>query len=345
MIVEALYLPQFHRFKENDRWWGEGFTEWFNVRNANPIFKDHLILKKSLWGEYDLSDPNIMAKQYAYAKKIGVDVFSVYHYWSNGKLLMEKPIENLLKSKNHEFKFYLNWANHSFFNKVDGLNKKLLWKQKYCQNFIDSHVTYLNHAMQDYRYHRIHGMPVFNIYDPRNIPNFRSFVTEYKERFLKKYKTEIHLRLTLKDYKDIDLIKNNIDLIDSVYEYQPFFINHSNILNYYSYEFLLRLRRDFMKKVSIFNAEKTVNRIVKSKKCIRGIPYGIGAYTGWDTTPRWGEKGIIHHGFTHEMLDVQINAAKEKADKNDFVVITAWNEWGEGAIMEPCEERKPFKIK
>jgi hypothetical protein len=151
------------------------------------------------------------------------------------------------------------------------------------------------------------------------------------------------LRVTLKDYKDISLINKNRNLIDSVYEYQPYFANHSNILRHFLYECNLRFRRDILKKVSVFEAGKIVNKIIQAKKYLKDIPYGIGAYTGWDTTPRWGSKGIVHRGYENKMLTEQIKSARKKAQANDFIVITAWNEWGEGAIMEPCKERGPFK--
>ena len=344
MIIEALYLPQFHTFDENDKWWGKGFTEWSNLKNAEPHFEGHSIIKTPTWGQYDLSNPEMLSKQFKYARQIGVDVFSVYHYWSNGKLLMERPIENLLERPDLDFKFYFNWGNHSFFNKVHFANKKLLWKQEYDNSFIDSHVAYLNKAMEDSRYHRVGNKPVLNIYDPRNIPNFREFLSQYKELFLRKFSMEIHLRVTLKDYKDFELINKNRDLIDSVYEYQPYFVNHSNFLRYYLYEFRLRLRRDLMKTISIFDANTIVKKIVKGKKYLQDIPYGIGVYTGWDTTPRWGSKGLVHRDFKNELFDMQISAARNKAQSDDFIVITAWNEWGEGAIMEPCQERESFNL-
>jgi lipopolysaccharide biosynthesis protein len=179
MIVEALYLPQFHRFDENDKWWGEGFTEWSNLKNAKLQFKDHSLIKTPTWGQYDLSNPEILAKQYEYAKQIGVDVFSVYHYWSNGKLLMERPIENLLEDKNIDFKFYFNWANHSFFNKVHFAKKKLLWKQEYDSSFIGNHVKYLHRAMDDNRYHRINDRPVLNIFPSTKTDSLRNMVRSF----------------------------------------------------------------------------------------------------------------------------------------------------------------------
>ncbi|MDA7851295.1 glycoside hydrolase family 99-like domain-containing protein [Gammaproteobacteria bacterium] len=344
MIIEALYLPQFHRFDENDKWWGEGFTEWSNLKNAQSQFKGHSIIKTPIWGEYDLSNPENMARQFEYAKHIGVDVFSVYHYWSNGKLLMQRPIENLLERPNLDFKFYFNWGNHSFFNKIHFSNKKLLWKQEYSDLFINSHVRYLHRAMEDRRYHRIGDKPVLNIYDPRNIPNFSDYLSMYKELFLKKFGTELHLRVTLKDYKDIVLINKNRELIDSVYEYQPYLANHSTPFRHYFYELKLRFGRDLLKTISIFDANEIVKKIVHGKKNFNDMPYGFGAYTGWDTTPRWGAKGIVHKNFENEMLNLQISAAQKKAQQDDFIVITAWNEWGEGAIMEPCKERQSFNL-
>jgi len=345
MIIEALYLPQFHRFTENDQWWGEGFTEWVNVNRAKKLHKNHKILNKPSWGNYDLMQIASMRRQVEHAKAIGVDVFSVYHYWSDGKLLMERPIENLLANKDVNFKFYFNWGNHSFYNKVHFSNKKLLWKQSYDHRYICNHVDYLFTAMQDDRYHKINGNPVLNIYDPRNVPNFSEFFSTYKELFLKKYGIDLHLRVTLKDFRDLSFVEKNRALIDSVYEYQPYFANHSSFFEHYYYEIQLRLRRDVLKGLSVFKADKIVKKIVKGERKIYGMPYGFGAYTGWDTTPRWDVKGILHIGMSSELFQNQIKAAKEKAVNDDFIVVTAWNEWGEGAILEPCDNRSDFSLK
>jgi hypothetical protein len=345
MLKEALYLPQFHSFKENDEWWGKDFTEWTNLDKARKFHKKQILLKTPSWGEYNLMNERTMEKQYQYAKEIGIDIFSIYHYWSDGSMLMEKPVENIIANKNIDFKFYLNWANHHFYNKVHFSSKKLLWKQTYNNNYIEQHVRYLHNIMEDHRYHKINDKPVLNIYDPRNIPEFNNFFSIYKEYFFKLYGTEIHLRATLKDYKDFKFIESNKDIVDSVYEYHPVLANHHSARQHYLYEFKLRVTRDIFKKLTVIDARKVVQRIVSNKKKIKGLPYGFGVYSGWDTTPRWGNKGIIHINFNKDLFLEQIQSAYSKADDEDFIVVTAWNEWGEGAILEPCEERDSFSIK
>lgn len=345
MIADALYLPQFHVFKENDVWWGDGFTEWTNVKSARTICQYHKHPWIPSWGYYDLSNIDTMRLQAEHAKKIGIDNFAVYHYWSDSHLLMEKPTELLLKDESINFPFYFVWANHSFFNKVSFQDKKLLWKQKYSASLINSHVDYLAKFFTDKRYHKINGSPVFSIYDARRIPEFGSFWAQYCDAFWNKYKIDVHLRLAIKDYHDVKFIGKIRNLVDSVYEYNPYYINHSTWLRSITYESMLRFKRDFLNKLTTVDALKVQRRIKLAHRSIKDIPYGYGVYTGWDTTPRWKERGIVHSNITAQDFKSQINEATLKMNDDDFIMVTAWNEWGEGAILEPRKHGEQLFVK
>lgn len=127
----ALYLPQFHPIPENDRWWGEGFTEWENVKAAKPLFRGHYQPRVPAdLGYYDLRDPEARQAQADLARRYGIEGFCYWHYWfGNGKKLLERPFEEVLRSGHPDFPFCLAWANHSWKQKLwnnDGKGDKLL---------------------------------------------------------------------------------------------------------------------------------------------------------------------------------------------------------------------------
>ena len=154
MKIIAFYLPQFHNIPENDEWWGDGFTEWTNVKKAKPLYEGHMQPRVPLGGNYyNLLDDNVKIWQADLAKKYGVYGFCYYHYWFNGKMLLEKPMEQMLANKEVDIPFCICWANEPWTKAWVGDERKLLIAQEYGQEEEwKQHFMYLLPFFKDERY-------------------------------------------------------------------------------------------------------------------------------------------------------------------------------------------------
>jgi len=172
----ALYLPQFHLIKENNKWWGMGFTEWYNVRNAKPLYNDHHQPRIpgdniQYLGYYDLTDEETIKKQVELAKAHGIYGFGIYYYWFSGKRLLEKPLDIFLNSKELEFKFLLIWANEDWTRRWNGYEGKILIKQEYKENDAINFIKDIKKYIIDERYIKINNKPIIGLYEPNKIKN------------------------------------------------------------------------------------------------------------------------------------------------------------------------------
>ena len=183
----AYYLPQFHQIPENDEWWGKGFTEWTNVRKAKPLFPGHhQPVEPGELGYYDLvKQPEIRERQAELAKEYGIEGFVYWHYWfGNGKMLLERPFAEVLKSGRPDFPFALAWANESWRGFWHGLDneRQILISQEY-PGEVDTiaHFNYVLTAFKDPRYLRIDGKPVFFVYKPLQNPYMSQFLLKWRK--------------------------------------------------------------------------------------------------------------------------------------------------------------------
>ena len=157
----AFYLPQFHETKENNEWWGKGFTEWTHVNGAKSLYKGHrqpiAPLDKNY---YDLMNKESVEWQTSLMHQYGVDGLVYYHYYFRGQKLLEKPAENLLKWTDIDQPFFFCWANHTWYQAINGV-KKVLREQTYgTQEDWDDHFQYLLPFFRDDRYEKIDNKPV-----------------------------------------------------------------------------------------------------------------------------------------------------------------------------------------
>lgn len=336
MKIFALYLPQFHEIKENDEWWGKGFTEWNNVKNASALFKGHIQpIHPQNRNYYNLLDRSTVEWQTALMKKYKVDGFIYYHYYFNGKLLLEKPAENLLKWKDIDQKFFFNWANHTWNRSWRG-TKEVLLRQTYGdEKSWKKHFDYLLPFFRDERYEKINNKPVLMIYDvnfPEMTPMFNKF-NEWciKEGFSGIYIIEEYMDLNFLDIKDADYDRR-------YYITQPrvgkkMYTDENTFRKYY-YKIRNRLaQKGLIKKVEKYSANKLIGTYMKNMPKDDQLINGV--FFEWDNTPRHGYRGSVIEPIEKEVFMKYMNAIQ----KNDYVVVNAWNEWAEGMILEPTEEK------
>ncbi len=346
MKVMCMYLPQYHSFPENDAWWGKGYTEWTAVKRGRPLFKGHIQPRIPLDGRYyDLVNDgvNTLKWQAETARKYGIYGFSIYQYWFRGKQLMQRPMEIFLEHPEIDINYCICWANESWTRTWYGLSEQILMQQDYGdEEDWYRHFEYLLKFFNDKRYIKIDNKPVLQIY--------RSFDIGCLEKMLNCFNKwaegEGFNGVYVCVGKTAGEQESRSDLVDSYYFFEPgYTLKHDfSRLNELKYNasvlcntLLNKLRTDKKLERSI-KADLILESIKKREYKENEFP---GLIPDWDNTPRRDYKGLVYKGTCPGKFEEALCVLKEKKEgcKNDFVFINAWNEWGEGAMLEPDEYR------
>lgn len=357
----AFYLPQFHTIPENDEAYGKGFTEWVNTKKAKPLFDGHYQPRTPLnENYYCLLDEGVMEKQIKLAKENGVYGFCYYHYWfKNGKKLLEKPIEKMLQDPSLDMPFCLCWANENWSKRWDGGDNGIIVSQDYGdEEDLKRHVDYLCEFFKDSRYIKKDGKPILLIYKLDLIPNLEKTLSIIRKRVKKNGFPGVEI---IGQYPKFYLEKNNLQLLDGYVQFQPRFIqeqlmadSHSGIVNAIK-RIMIKLglrmvgrkirkifvksyRDDYEKKLEIRDYDADWNQILNYK--VKDPTLYAGAFVDWDNTPR-NVNGLVYTAASPEKFEKYMKLLLEKVKKEyktEYIFINAWNEWAEGAYLEPDEK-------
>jgi hypothetical protein len=332
--VLAYYLPQFHPIPENDMWHGTGFTEWTKVKAANPLFESHYQqhVPHPDIGYYDLAGAPILRKQLKLMKKAGVFGQVFYHYWFSGKLILERPAQLLLETEDIELPFCFCWANENWTRRWTGDETEVLLAQRYSKEDAAQFIDYLIPFFKDPRYIKIDNRPVLFIYRPSSITNHEDYIDIWKRRcadagllapFLvavltrgasdpRTYSMDGAVERVLHDWTD-----GGAPDISSSLRFLPGQAFSGRVLKYADVaEYYLRQTRE------------------------KDFTYFRSIVPNFDNTARYGERAYILHDSTPELFEHWFDGIVRYTDEHlpsgkKYVLVNAWNEWAEGAHLEP----------
>jgi len=324
----AFYLPQFHRIPENDAWWGEGFTEWTNVRKAARVFADH-------WqphapaelGYYDLTDSATRAAQAALARTHGVDAFCYYHYWFGGKRLLEQPLDAVLSSGAPDFPFCVCWANENWTRRWDGRDDDILMSQPYGPDDARALASSLLPFFRDPRYVRVNGRPLLAVYKAADIPDVRDAVAIWRRVCVEGGVGDPYLCAVQRRADDDPTALG----FDAAIEFPPIGHMAENVTSRFVGE-----HADF--RGMIFDYRNLAAYYLMLPR--PGFPQFRCVTPMWDNTARRPNDGMILADSSPEafgvwMRDVLRQTRWRHSGDERLVFINAWNEWAEGNHLEP----------
>lgn len=360
--VIAYYLPQFHPIPENDKYWGKGFTEWINVAKAKPQFHGHIQPRiPADLGFYDLRVPEVREEQAKLAKEAGIEGFCYWHYWmGNGKLLLQRPFQEVLSSGKPDYPFCLAWANHDWKTGTwkKGGSSKMIVPMLYTgdKDYIN-HFNYVLPAFKDHRYITIDGKPIFVIFDPYSFKDISHFINLWRNLAIENglkgiyFIALIHSTTTMRRDKQgtITRILPNLHSSEQVYKdildlgfdgINSFGKPRAEMLYLGKYRrifsSIIHKKFPFLPSLKL-NYPKVMENFFAPEDNWENIFPTI--FPQWDRTPRAGNSEGIYTHATPENFKTHINQALDiinnKSDEHKILFLRSWNEWGEGNYVEP----------
>jgi len=324
----SFYLPQFHPIPENDAWWGRGFTEWRNVARALPQFEGHAQprLPADL-GFYDLRNPQVMRQQAQLAAEYGIGAFCFYFYWFGGKTLLEAPLRQWLEDRDITLPFCLCWANENWSRRWDGREQDVLIGQQHSAGDDLAFIAHVAAYLRDPRYLRVDGRPLLLVYRPGLLPDARATAQRWRQWCRDHGVGEIELAYVQgferPDPADIGF--------DAAVEFPPNMATPAEIT---AAQHLLNPG---------YAGQVLDWRQLAADYSARGLPgYRLypGVNCGWDNEPRRPGAGrtYLHAAprrYRDWLADTVHRRLAGRERERRLVFINAWNEWAEGAVLEP----------
>jgi O-antigen biosynthesis protein len=328
--VIAMHLPQFHQIPENDAWWGEGFTEWTNVRRGRPFYRGHEQpqLPHPDIGFYDLSKPETLERQAAMARRYGVHGFCFYYYWFDGRRLLEKPVEQLLSSGKPDFPFCLCWANENWTRTWDGLDREVLMEQHHSHASDERLIHDLLPYLRDRRYIRVEGRPLVAVYRAGLLPNPAATAETWRRICREEGIGEIHLAAI----RSFDKQNPQNFGFDAAIQFPPLLIPAAD----HAADPAVAAEQSF--RGSLFAYEDAA--AMSLGETAAGFTMYRGVMPAWDNTPRRQERGTAWMHSSPAAFGRWLRGAigltvREQPPERRLVFVNAWNEWAEGAHLEP----------
>ena len=324
----AFYLSQFHPIPENDDWWGPGFTEWSNVTRAQPNFDGHYEphLPADL-GFYDLRVPETRAQQAALARAHGIHGFCYYYYWFAGKRLLERPIEEMHASGRPDFPYCFCWANENWTRRWDGADREILIAQNPSPADDEKLIRGLLTHFRDPRYIRVGGRPLFMVYRVGVLPDVRASAAIWRDICRREGIGELYL-CAAKTYDTGDPAQYGFD---AVVEFPPHGVRTVPVNSQVDL-----VNPDFEGQIVDYR------RFVLDSLVRPDLPYRVHrtVMPGWDNTARRPNLALTFINATPELYELWLReivarAVEQQPSDERLVFINAWNEWAEGAHLEP----------
>lgn len=355
----AMYFTQLHAIPENDEWWGKGFTDWDNVKGAKAQSDSHHQPRVPLNGHYDQSEIDTLHEQINLAKKYGVYGFCHYHYWFDGKQLLETPTNLMLENKELDFPFCLSWANETWSKRWDGKDHHILIKQTHPpeKEKWALHFNYLIKAWTDDRAIKVDGKPVFIIYRPHKIHAIEQMLDFWTEKAIERGLKGLYFIVQKQhEFSSRECLKG----FDAIFQFQPFEAIYSPSANNsrFRHSELVRLLRglpdsiqtplhkiryllqDKLLKQSLtfYDYDEIWQEIIKLHIEPNLTTYP-GAFVDWDNSARYKKRATIFQGASPKRFEYWFSELVKTMSirqlPEDFIFINAWNEWSESAYLEP----------